>query len=129
MTAARRLPGRLLIAAVLVAAAWAVRSTPFYDAILVLALSYGTLLLALRPGGPIRAYNRLGDYSYGIYVYAFPVQGLMVWAFGPQTPLMNILTAFALTLLCAVVSWHLIERPALRYVRQQARARGAALTL
>jgi peptidoglycan/LPS O-acetylase OafA/YrhL len=123
-----RLPLSFAALAVLIAAAWVLRTTPVYQAVLVLALSYGTLLLALRPGGPIRAYNRLGDYSYGIYVYAFPIQGLMVWALGPQTPLMNILTAFPLTLFCAVLSWHLIERPALRYVRQQARAGGAALT-
>ncbi len=123
-----RLPLSFLVLSALIAAAALLRATPFYDTILVLALSYGTLLLALRPGGPVRAYNRLGDYSYGIYVYAFPIQGLMVWAFGPQTPLMNMVTAFPLTLACAVLSWHLIERPALRYVRQQARARGAALT-
>jgi peptidoglycan/LPS O-acetylase OafA/YrhL len=30
--------------------------------------------LAYVPSGWIRKYNRVGDYSYGIYIYAFPVQ-------------------------------------------------------
>ncbi len=57
----------------------AVKGTPVGEAALILALAYGTFWLAYVPRGPLLGYNRLGDYSYGIYIYAFPLQGLLVW--------------------------------------------------
>ena len=84
---------------------------------LVAALGYATLWAAYVPSGAVRAYNRVGDYSYGIYIYAFPLQGLAVWAWGPQTPLANIALAAPMTLVAAIASWHLIEAPALRLLR------------
>ena len=78
-----------------------------------LALVYGVFLLAYRIGGPIRAFNRLGDYSYGIYIYAFPMQQLAVHLWPGHGPLTNIALATPATLILAVLSWHLIERPAL----------------
>lgn len=81
------------------------------------------MILAYLPAGAIRRYNDLGDYSYGIYIYAFPVQQFMVWALGPMTPLANMALSFPLVLGCAVLSWHFIESPALR-LRQRVPARG-----
>ncbi|PJN95148.1 acyltransferase, partial [Amaricoccus sp. HAR-UPW-R2A-40] len=48
----------------------------------ILAVAYATFWLAYVPGGWIRNYNRLGDYSYGMYIYAIPLQGLVVMLFG-----------------------------------------------
>lgn len=97
----------------LVAFAWLLRATPLAQGTLILALSYATFWLAYVPRGPHLAYNRLGDYSYGIYIYAFPLQGLAVWLWAPMSPLTNIALALPITLLLAVLSWHLIEAPAL----------------
>lgn len=80
---------------------------------MAVALGYSAFWLAYVPRGPILSYNRLGDYSYGVYIYAFPVQGLAVWMFGAMTAIQNILIALPVTVLCAVVSWHFIEAPAL----------------
>ncbi|MFM2357175.1 MAG: hypothetical protein RLZZ528_2911 [Pseudomonadota bacterium] len=99
------------------------RGTVAYEFLLVLAVSWATLALAVAPSGLLRHYNRLGDYSYGLYIYAFPLQGLVIWLWGPMSPLQNIALALPLSLACAVPSWHLIERPALR----AARARAATL--
>ncbi len=87
--------------------------TVLYTAFLVLALSYTVFWLAYIPGGVLLEFNRLGDYSYGMYIYAFPLQGLAVWLFGTQTPLMNMALAFPATLVCAILSWYVIEKPAL----------------
>ena len=38
------------------------------------ALPYFMLCAAYLPRGAILRYNRFGDYSYGVYIYAFPVQ-------------------------------------------------------
>lgn len=59
------------------------------------------------------AYNRIGDYSYGMYIYAYPVQQ-MVAAMSPGiSPLQLGATSFPITLLLAALSWNFIERPAL----------------
>lgn len=79
-----------------------------------LVLGYLVLYLAYVPGGFIRRFNQLGDYSYGIYIYAFPVQQ-SVAALMPGINVVTLLAySFLITLLLAVLSWHLIEKPALR---------------
>jgi peptidoglycan/LPS O-acetylase OafA/YrhL len=100
----------------LVGGAWLVRGTPLWDPALALALAYGTFLLAYLPGGAIRHYNRLGDYSYGLYIYAWPVQQATVLFLGPMGPLGNVLLALPVTLALAWASWTLVEKPALRLV-------------
>ncbi|MBV9748217.1 MAG: acyltransferase, partial [Acetobacteraceae bacterium] len=57
--------------------------------------------------------GRLGNPSYGLYLYAFPIQQLIV-ARMPGNP-HPILTCAALTVPVAFLSWHLVERPALRW--------------
>ncbi|SFI49513.1 acyltransferase family protein [Jannaschia pohangensis] len=97
----------------LLALALVSRDMPWAAEMLVLALAYWTALLAYRPGGMLRRWNRMGDYSYGIYIWAFPVQQVVVHAFGPMTPLANIALSAGPVLILAVLSWHLVERPAL----------------
>lgn len=84
---------------------------------MALVLGYAVLWLAYVPRGHLLAYNRLGDYSYGIYIYAFPLQGAVIWFLGPMTAGMNIAISLPITLLFAALSWHLIEAPALRLRR------------
>lgn len=54
------------------------------------------------------------DYSYGIYIYAFPVQQTLV-SFWPQMPLpAYLLSSFVITVALAALSWHFVEKPALK---------------
>jgi peptidoglycan/LPS O-acetylase OafA/YrhL len=54
------------------------------------------------------------DYSYGIYIYAFPVQQTWVY-FWPQMPLAPyLLCTFVTTVVLAAFSWHFVEKPALK---------------
>jgi len=55
----------------------AMRQTVAVQVLYTVALPYCVVLLAFVPGGAIRGFNRLGDYSYGVYVYAMPVQQLV----------------------------------------------------
>lgn len=87
--------------------------TFFYKPIFSLSLAYATMWISFVPNGSIKKYNKIGDYSYGIYVYAFPAQGLAIWLSGPMEPLENIAWALPLTLLPSIISWHMIEQPAL----------------
>lgn len=64
-----------------------------------------------------------GDFSYGIYLYAFPIQQLIVSALGrPATPLELFALSLLPTLAAGVVSWHLVER----WFVRPGRHRGAA---
>jgi peptidoglycan/LPS O-acetylase OafA/YrhL len=108
-----RVPLSPLILVFLVLLAVLGRTSPAYDALLVAALAYGSIWFGYARLVPLRAYNRFGDYSYGTYLYAYPIQGLMVWLYGPITPWMNILAALPVTVGLAVLSWHLVEKPAL----------------
>lgn len=59
--------------------------------------------------------TRSGDYSYGIYIYAFPIQQTVAYLY-PEMSLGTYLPiCFALILVCAILSWHLVERPALAF--------------
>ncbi len=78
-----------------------------------LVLGYAIIGLALLPSGPIRAFNRLGDYSYGTYLYAFPVQQSLMALFPDLTPIPLCFAALAATLAIAVPSWHFLEKPML----------------
>jgi len=57
---------------------------------------------------------RTGDYSYGIYLYGFPIQQLMVYLFpGYREWYWNIAFSLPVVVLIAVFSWHVVEKPAL----------------
>ncbi len=80
-----------------------------------LAMPYVVIWLAYVPAGACRAYNRLGDYSYGTYIYAFPIQQwLAACVPGIGVPAM-VAGSFALTLGAAVLSWHGIEKRASKW--------------
>ncbi len=102
----------LLLAALVILAA-VLRSTVLFEPVFVGTLAYATFVLAYRPGGVVRRYNELGDYSYGMYVFAFPVQQAAIALAGPMTPALNMAIAFPVTLLFAIASWYAVERPAL----------------
>lgn len=86
------------------------------DVVLVGCFAYLTIYLALaiRPLG--FAGRRLGDISYGVYVFAWPIQQ---WAIATTPACSNpwILAAVSIpvSMLFGVVSWNLVEKPAMRF--------------
>jgi peptidoglycan/LPS O-acetylase OafA/YrhL len=76
-------------------------------------LTYIVLVLAYHPWIRWRLPNRAGDYSYGLYVYAFPIQQTVVQRAGVLEPLALFAYAFPVVLILAMLSWHAMERPAL----------------
>lgn len=78
--------------------------------IYTLFLPYMVFFLAYIPSGIIREFNKLGDYSYGIYIYAFPIQQSIVSIY-PNISIVNmvIVSSFT-TFILAILSWHLVEK-------------------
>lgn len=81
----------------------------------IFAIAYVLFYLAYVPSGPIRLYNKLGDYSYGIYIYAFPVQQSIAALIPGVTVLQMVVYSGFITMVLAVLSWHLLEKRALRH--------------
>ena len=81
--------------------------------LLALALVHGAAVWA--GGSGLGA--RLGDLSYGVYIYAFPVQqALAHWGQGKNQTFAGMLgLSSVLTLLMAFLSWHGIEKRALAF--------------
>lgn len=106
--------GGLAAALLLVLAAVVSYGTPLYEIALRVALTYGLLWFAMVPAGPIRRFNLIGDYSYGIYILCFPIQQTFVMLNPQITPGWLFVSSFPAVLAFAVLSWHFIEHPALR---------------
>lgn len=92
----------------------------------VAALPLAYLLFWLGHHGPAalrKVTERIGDLSFGVYIWHMPVINLLIWS--------NVATRFrdtvlvtgviAITVMLAFASWHLVEKPALRLKRYSSR--------
>ncbi|MFT6247890.1 MAG: peptidoglycan/LPS O-acetylase OafA/YrhL [Cognaticolwellia sp.] len=75
---------------------------------------YVIFYIAYIPKGRVRKFNQYGDYSYGIYIYAWPVQQSVVALMPGINVLELCIYSFAITLLLSYLSWHCIEKKALK---------------
>ncbi|PTL73220.1 acyltransferase [Rathayibacter caricis DSM 15933] len=82
-------------------------------------LVLGLPLLVLTVGRSdlplVRDAARFGDLSYGLYLWGYPVQQVILTLIGVQATALNFAIVTGVTALLAVASWWLIERPALRF--------------
>jgi peptidoglycan/LPS O-acetylase OafA/YrhL len=104
--------------ALAVAAALGIVATVFLGQMLfAFALFGGYLAIYLATSRRIvlpRA-GRFGDLSYGLYIYGWPIEAYVAHAFGGTATWWQVfLIGTAVALIVAFLSWHLIERPALR---------------
>ncbi|MEU4773243.1 acyltransferase [Micromonospora sp. NPDC023644] len=68
---------------------------------------------------------RIGDLSFGAYIWHMPLVNVFIWAGRDHWPVRGtplVVLVVTLTLGCAVASWHLVEKPALRFKRYSVRA-------
>ena len=68
-------------------------------------------------------FGKYGDFSYGMYIYAFPIQQsvvllMMKWPLLPREWWLCFALSLPLTLMCAALSWHLVEINFLRLKRK-----------
>jgi peptidoglycan/LPS O-acetylase OafA/YrhL len=98
-------------------------STPVFQPLLLLALP--VVVLSIARCGSINLGRNFGDLSYGLYLWAFPIQQTFIKFFPWLSPVQLFATASFSAAILAALSWHLVEKRALKLKAiSGARARG-----
>lgn len=85
-----------------------------------IAGAYVLFSLAFTEQLPLQHFGKYGDFSYGMYVYAFPIQQAFVARLGTSIqPAKFFALAFACTLVVSIISWHAIEKPCLKLKKRK----------
>ncbi|MCB1695017.1 MAG: acyltransferase [Halioglobus sp.] len=74
-------------------------------AYLIFYLAYATRFIATD--------RKIGDISYGMYIYAWPVQQIVAEVLPGHTPYFNTLVSSIAVIGLACISWHYLEKPVL----------------
>jgi peptidoglycan/LPS O-acetylase OafA/YrhL len=97
-----------------------------YSSVGMIAGAYFVLYLGARLPKRVQWIGQKNDYSYGIYIYGFLVQQVLasfgLWELG-YLPFS--LAALAVTFVCAWLSWHVVEKNAMR-LKDRGPGRGIA---
>ena len=80
-----------------------------------LALPFTVLVLGLASTPGIRSLGRFGDLSYGMYLWGFLIQQLVIEWLNPLPLLVNTFLVISVTGAIAFASWHLVEKRALAH--------------
>ncbi len=89
--------------------------------VFLVAMAVGTIALGSIPSEHVVRWRRAGDPSFGIYIYGFVVQQVLVAAgLAAGGPWLLFLEATVVSLALGYLSWHLIEERAMRRLRRPA---------
>ena len=83
---------------------------PLLRCLLPVAGTYALLFAGFSPVKPLTLAAKRGDFSYGVYLYAFPVQQLLQHFLPTLTAPMQFALALLPTFALAFLSWHLVEK-------------------
>jgi len=99
----------------LLASVVALNGTPLFAISLYVFVAYASLWFAVVPSGRMREFNKVGDVSYGLYIYAFPIQQLLMHQLPGLAPLELFVATMVATLPVAALSWVYVEQPFLTH--------------
>jgi Predicted acyltransferases len=101
--------GRILVLMVVVAGIALPINKSAFTFISAAAVIYGVFCLAYAPKIPIPRW--LGDYSYGIYLYGFPIQQMIAFLQPESGPYQLMAISIPAAWLAGALSWQLVEHP------------------
>lgn len=88
----------------------------YFGVVGVPAFCYLVLWVSSLPVPRLRDVGSRNDYSYGLYIYAFPIQQTLALAGLPGAGRVAYLAVSCLlTAVAAYASWHLVEKPMMRW--------------
>ena len=91
------------------------RAVPAYPMLLAVAITYFCFWFAYKPKLP--SIERFGDPSYGIYLWGWPTSQTFAHFFGAGHPYLCGFIASIASIILGYLSWHIVERPAMRLKR------------
>lgn len=91
---------------------WYFSDNFYLQLIYTITLSYTIIWICFFPKKLI-IYNRLGDYSYGIYIYGWPVGQVLSSTI--KSPGYLTIATTVISIVFAAQSWHLVEKKALNF--------------
>lgn len=89
----------------------------FCDAIAEVAASilWGYVIIYYaNTGKSLLAFNKLPDVSYGIYLYAWPINKILLWHYPQMNQYTSIVAVLTLSIGAGILSWYSVEKPSLR---------------
>ncbi len=89
-------------------------------------LSYAVIYLSTRRGLVLRRITAPGDPSYGIYIYAYPIQQLFAHLRLAPNEWVLFAEATVVSVVVGYLSWHLVEKRALEFARRRLRRPAAS---
>lgn len=86
----------------------------FYDLVFATWFSYLVLYISFHRRIRFPDLGKYGDFSYGLYLYAFPMTQVNILVFGPENPWFIVLATSVTAMILAMASWFFVEKPFLR---------------
>jgi peptidoglycan/LPS O-acetylase OafA/YrhL len=105
---------------------WGFYTRLLMPAFMPLAMAYSVFWFAFQPYVSFPRFAKYGDFSYGIYLYAFPVQQALKMMMGDRmdSSFLNFALATPITFLLAVGSWYGVERYFIKRKHRKVESRG-----
>lgn len=78
----------------------------------------GYVVLSFAFSNKIKLYRfgKYGDFSYGIYIYGYLIQQIIIMFFnGQMTSTLNYIIAIPIAIVCGLLSYHLVEEKCLKF--------------
>jgi peptidoglycan/LPS O-acetylase OafA/YrhL len=97
-----------LIALILIAALYPKE----FEVVFIVCGGYLLFYFATLALPPLAFMSRVPDISYGIYIYGWPVESLLIWYYH-ASPWVTFSVSVVVCFVFGYLSWHLIERPML----------------
>jgi peptidoglycan/LPS O-acetylase OafA/YrhL len=74
-------------------------------------VAYSIIYLAFSPNIKLHNVARFGDFSYGTYLYAYPIQEALLFVFGTKLAFpIYVVSSIILAVIAGVASWFCVER-------------------
>lgn len=86
-----------------------------------LAGAYVLFFLAFANIPALQNFNNLPDVSYGVYLYGWPIQKLLIWWLPGISPWIVFVASAILSIAAGWISWHVVEKRFLALKRQTTR--------
>lgn len=84
----------------------------YYNFFSLMLFSVAVIYISFYAKFSLPKLDKYGDFSYGLYLYAFPLQQVSIYYLGSNTPSLNNIVALFGAMILAIFSWFIVEKPA-----------------